>query len=98
MNELLAQHKHTEHSQFNYPLCVTLMGERAVDNGGPRREFLRLMMQAVVADDSSIFIKHEDGYVLSDDSICLRKQYYRGAEIVCGKHNIMSICFTSIFP
>lgn len=62
---------------FIKPLMVTFSGEEAVDTGGPKREFLRLLMMEV--GRSSIF----NGSWLSHDvSLLCTKQYHLAGQLI----------------
>lgn len=55
---------------------VTFLGEPAVDEGGPRREFLRLLMKAV-SEQSSLLAGPPTRKVLLHNSLAMSKGHYR---------------------
>ena len=72
-----------ERKRFSFlkPVCVTFAGEDAVDEGGPKREFFRLLMRAI--SESSIF----HGSWFSHDLGLLADNRYE----LCGKLTAWSI-------
>lgn len=58
------------------PIKVTFLGEPAVDEGGPRREFLRLLMKAV-SEQSSLLVGLPTRKVLLHNALAMSKGHYR---------------------
>lgn len=54
---------------------VTYLGEPAVDNGGPRHEFLRLLMKAV-SEQSSLLAGPTTRKVLLHNTLAMSKGHY----------------------
>ncbi|XP_013390744.1 uncharacterized protein LOC106159097 isoform X2 [Lingula anatina] len=66
---------------LRYPLYVSFHGEEAIDYGGPRREFLQIM----VTETKNRLFREENGVVtlLEDDFLCASQQYFLGG-LICG--------------
>lgn len=65
------------------PLEVIFTGEGAQDYGGPRQEFLGMVMREI---RDKLFKEKGGGYIIFEKKEALdRKQYY-GAALVFGKH------------
>ncbi|XP_033095325.1 uncharacterized protein LOC117099916 [Anneissia japonica] len=70
---------------FRYPMEVTFYGEEAADVGGPRKEFLVLMLQEILKDERNILKEvDEQRYKIIENSANLRKKFYYGAGLLCG--------------
>ena len=59
--------------------CVTFVGGEAVDDGGPQREFLSLVLQEIAAD-SNIFqgLPHSRFLLHNVQALVARKFFYAG--------------------
>ncbi|CAD8203627.1 unnamed protein product [Paramecium octaurelia] len=51
------------HIPLKNPLKVQFIGEQGVDEGGPKREFFRLMMEKLISPDYGMFIPKNNGTV-----------------------------------
>lgn len=75
MTEMLQE----EDVDLSVPLCVDFSEEVAVDLGGPRRQFLSMMMREITSRFFS-----DDGQLL-EILYFLEKRHYYGAGLIIGK-------------
>lgn len=61
---------------FHKPLSVTFVGEPAIDQGGPLREFLRLLV-ACIASNNMLFTGDETARVPTHNIIQLQNKTYQ---------------------
>ena len=71
--------------EYFRPLCVQFYGELAYDNGGPRREFLNLLLKALILEETRIFTKTMSGYEISQDEFNEERNWFHGAGIAFGE-------------
>ena len=83
MDEIISE---IESCDRSLPLEVTFTGEKARDYGGPRREFISLMLREI---KERLFVENneggEGGYFLKDILTARISKYYIGAGIIFGK-------------
>lgn len=60
---------------FSHGLQVTFVGEEAVDEGGPLREYLRLLMHDI-ASNNALFCGPEDYRTVAHNTLALHKEEY----------------------
>lgn len=75
---------------LSFPLEVTFTGECADDYGGPRREFLGIVVREI---RERLFVEAsdgEDGYQLTQDMTAEYNNYYFGAGLLFGKNLYIS--------
>ncbi len=73
---------------YSLPLEVTFTGEGAQDYGGPRREFLGLVLRQI--QDRLFKEEEEDGYVLLEKQESIGNNHYFGAGLFFGKCSMTS--------
>ncbi|CAK8690123.1 unnamed protein product [Clavelina lepadiformis] len=67
---------------IRFPLCVQFYGETALDTGGPRRDFFRIMIQAMM--EKNIFEEKENNVTLCKNESLVHKQWYYVCGLVVG--------------
>ena len=73
-----------EGQDFTLTLNVTFYDESAVDLGGPRREFLLLVMKEFLNEDKNLLVEKDDGYELTNHEHLVIKRFYFGIGLLCG--------------
>jgi hypothetical protein len=78
---------------FSVPIEVTFIGKNAQDYGGPRREFLQIMLREIktkLMDDTP------DGYILQQNPFHELQDHYRVAGMLFGKKTLSNFIFRII--
>ena len=79
--------------EFNerHPLEVTFYGEEAADVGGPRIEFLNLMLKEIIKEEMRMFKEQGGGaFIFTDDENNISKRYFYAAGLLCGMYDFLS--------
>ena len=68
---------------LSVPLEVNYTGEGAQDYGGPRREFLGMVMREI---RDKLFKEEGEGYIIFEEKEALVRKHYYGAGLFFGKY------------